>query len=192
MRCRKVKMLFLNGLIFIAPIFLTVYILIFIIKKVDLAINSVLPFKIPGLGFAVAIFLVYIAGLVGSYYLGKCIQNSIEYVVKKLPGVRILYFSIKNLLETIKDVGVNREILKGKPVLVNYPHEKSWAVGFITGNLNEDEVFIFIPNSPNLLSGRTLIVNKKMLREINLNDEEIIKVLLTGGLADLHHDHEDF
>ncbi len=106
----SLKNYFLTGLLVILPIFITVYVILSLIRAMD-AILKYIPAKylpetylqihIPGLGLILVVILVFVVGLLTRNFIGRKIVQLGENIVDRIPLVRVLYAGVKQLLEPL-------------------------------------------------------------------------------------------
>jgi len=191
----KLKRYFIAGLLTILPIFLTLYLLFIIFKLIDnifgRIINSYLKaafgFSIPGLGFIMAILIILVTGFVVSHLLSKRALPLIERWFLKLPGIRHIYPSIKQIVGFIfsKDKTVFKKV-----VLVEYPSKGIWSVGFMTNEgfreaqelTGQELVHVLIGSTPSPWSGFFILVPKSAVKFLQMSAEEGIKLIVSGGI----------
>ena len=108
---RRLLNYFLRGLVFVAPIAVTVY----VCWKIFITIDGWLGFRMPGAGFAVTIVLITLTGFLASGFVSRSAVGLVDSVMQRLPFVRLLYSSTKDLLNAF--VGERRRF--ETPVLVS-------------------------------------------------------------------------
>lgn len=146
-------------------------------------------FEFPGSGFVLALLPVMILFLVGfavTNSLGRFLLNWFESKIGKLPLLGFIYSSIKQLVDALKGLGAERQF-KGV-AFVEYPSPGSRLIGFITGNFHDsrigkDVTSIFLPTSPNPLTGFVILVEDERLMKSELSMEEASKLILSAGLV---------
>lgn len=177
---KKLTGYFFEGLIVILPSAATIYFVYLIFIKID----GLFSFKIPGIGFLITIGLVLTVGFIASNILTKGITNLFHRIFSRLPLVKLIYNSIKDLIEAF--VGDKRKFKK--PVLVKTSDENNIELlGFITEeNLQllaeKDKVAVYIPQSYNI-AGNLIIVPSNRVKLIEAGGEEIMTFIVTGGLS---------
>ena len=126
---------FIAGVVVLIPIGITVYLSIFIIKissKIlpkEINPNSYLPYEIPGVEILIAVMLITFVGWLSLSFLGKKIFDLVETILNKIPILRTIYSAVGQLTETFtKSKGDKKSV-----VLVEYPREGLFSVGFVTG-----------------------------------------------------------
>jgi len=134
---------FLQGLLFLVPLVITVYVFYFLFKKVDGLLKIPIPGLgiIPGVGFVTTILLIILIGFLVSNFLTKRIMLVLDNLFNRLPLVKLLYGSIKDLLNAF--VGNKKSF--SQPVLVKLTSNgDAHVLGFITceslDNLGLDEM----------------------------------------------------
>jgi uncharacterized membrane protein len=174
---------FIRGLLLIVPFILTGYI-------ISLALNSIdglVKIKIPGLGLAILLTAITLFGYLGSSLLVKSLFDWIEKLIIKIPLINLIYTSLKELIAAF--VGNKKKF--DKPVLVTLSQqEQILKLGFITQpDLQRlklpGKVAVYLPNSYNF-SGDLYIVPKENVMPLSLSGTEVMKFIISGGVASLH------
>ena len=189
----QVRKFLLTGVLVLVPFVVTLYIMYFIFQVTDgllgVAISRAIGYRIPGLGLILTALICATVGLIAQNYVGRRIIASIDSSLEQIPVVRSVYNGIKQVSDVF--VGKNRGDFK-RVVLIEYPKDNSWAIGFVTGDfipaaglvgLEEDLVTVFVPTTPNPTSGFLLIVSKKRIIDACMDIEDAMKVVISGGLV---------
>ncbi|MFH1441392.1 MAG: DUF502 domain-containing protein [Candidatus Omnitrophota bacterium] len=191
---KKIEKYFITGLIVLIPLFLTIYLLVFMFYFFDgifgKFINSYLKYKmgfyIPGLGIVIVLLLVFSVGILASWFFSKKIFSKIEKLFIKLPLIRNIYPAFKQLVLFLFS---RNEFGFQKVVLVEYPSKGIWAIGFLTNeqikvikDLDKEIVAVFVPSSPGPLSGYTIFVPKNELKFPNISVTDALKIIISGGV----------
>ena len=177
---------FLEGLLVVVPIGITIWILIWIFSIIDgflqPIIRRILGHDITGVGFGVTLLIIYLAGVVAENVIGRRIIRYGESLLAKVPIFRYFYTGVKQLLESFSAPG------KGgfsQVVLVEFPRKGMRAVGFVTSELptkNGEKLFsVLIPTTPNPTTGFLEIVREEDIIRTNLSIEDAIKMVVSGG-----------
>ena len=99
---KRIRKYFLSGLMVVVPISLTVYILWAIIKFTDrLYPSSFLPFYVPGFGIVITFVTIFLVGLITTNILGRQVLSLGEYIISRVPLVKEIYLSIKQIAEAL-------------------------------------------------------------------------------------------
>ncbi len=171
---------FFEGLIVILPTSATIYFVYLIFIKIDGLFN----FKIPGIGFLITLGLILVVGFIASNIFTKGLTNLLERIFSRLPLVKLIYNSIKDLIEAF--VGDKKKF--NKPVLVKASKDSNIEIlGFVTEeNLDllgeKDKVAVYIPQAYNF-AGNLIVVPSTEVKLINSGAEEIMTFIVTGGLS---------
>ncbi len=197
---KLLKDYFFTGLIVIIPGYISVIILIAIIRKMDGIINllppkfhpdTYLPFHVPGLGVIVTILLIFLIGIIFANIVGKKILKFLEEkLVIRIPLIGTIYKSAKNIIETLFS---DKSKSFKEVVLVEYPRKGSYAIAFITSYLekenevahkiNDEKILsIFLPTTPNPTSGFLLFLPEDEVIRLDMDVETAFKIIISGGI----------
>jgi len=193
----NLKNYFFTGLLVILPIFITVYVILFLIRGMDAILKFIpvkylpetyLNFHIPGLGLIFVVILVFAVGLLARNIVGRKIVHLGENIVERIPLVRILYAGLKQLLETIF---LQKTDAFKRVALVEYPRRGTYVIGFITGEskgevqdkTDKNMINVFIPTTPNPTSGFYMLVPDDELVVLNMSVEDAFKLIISGGIV---------
>ena len=206
----RLRSSFLTGLVVIAPVWLTIWLIWSVVGWIDGAVlpwvpNSYQPDKmiqdLLGLerdvqidvrGIGVIIFLVFtiIVGWMAKGLMGRSLIHVAESIVERTPVVRSIYSGIKQISET---VFAQTERSFEKACLIEYPRKGIWAIGFIStsakgeisqraGNMGEMQS-IFLPTTPNPTSGFLLFLPVEDVMELDMSVEDAAKLVISAGLV---------
>ena len=187
----RIRNYFITGVFVLIPIGITVYLTIFLIKisskLIPEAINpdKYLPYEIPGLEILIALFLITLIGWLSLTFIGKRAVLLLEGILNRIPILRTIYSSAEQLIENFSQDKKNKKSV----VLVQYPRQGIWAVGFATKEntgkiknaIGEDTVNVFVPTTPNPTSGFLLMFPKKDVIYLDLTFEEASKFVVSAG-----------
>jgi uncharacterized membrane protein len=192
---KTLKRYFITGLIAIIPLFLTVYLFIFIFQFFDGIIGGFLNnyikeefgFYVPGLGLAVSVLIILLAGFTTSKFIGREIFLLLEKWYASLPLIKSIYPAFKQLITFLlsqKEGGFK------KAVLVEYPSKGIWSVGFLTNEglekinsaVGGDMVAVFLILSPGPFSGYVVFVAREELKFPDISVSDALKIVISGGV----------
>ena len=171
---------FLKGVVFLAPLAFTIYICVRIFTTID----GWLGIPIPGAGFAVTVLLITLFGFLAQSFLTRSALNVVENLLNRLPFVRLLYSSTRDLLNAF--VGEKRRF--DKPVLVApYPGGVARALGFVTqeslaGLGLVDHVTVYLPQSYNF-AGALLIFPTSAVTPVAADSADVMAFIVSGGVT---------
>tara|TARA_Y100001970_G_scaffold283836_2_gene399926 strand:- start:115 stop:729 length:615 start_codon:yes stop_codon:yes gene_type:complete len=190
----RVRNYFLAGAVVLIPIGITFYLTILIIKvsakllPKELNPNHYLPIDIPGMEILISLILITIIGWISLSFLGKKFIDLLNSLLKKIPILRTIYSAIGQMTESL----TKNDNKQKSVVLLEYPKEGVWAVGFatrtnkgiISKKLNDEIINVFVPTTPNPTSGFLLMVPKKNLIYLDISFEEASKFIVSAGTSD--------
>ncbi len=181
---------FMQGVIIIIPVAVTVVILVKIISWFDSVFDgigvAINPYLDSWIAVVAALLLIFLIGLLGSSFFFKPLFRLIEYALEKTPVIKMVYSSTKDLLSAF--VGGKKKF--NKPVLITINKESNiQQLGFITNtelaHLNiKEKVAVYVPMSYSL-SGNLLIVPAENIHPIEASPSEIMKFIVSGGVTDI-------
>lgn len=191
---------FLTGLIVVAPVALTFYLIWTVIGVIDGWVLPWVPQKyqpsdflgINIKGYGVAIFLVFtvIIGAAAKGLFGRSLLRWGEGVVDRMPVVRSIYNGLKQIVETV--LSQSSSSFKNA-CLIEYPRKGIWAVAFVStetkgeilDKVEGDEEFlsVFLPTTPNPTSGFLLFVPERDVIVLDMDVEAAAKLVISAGLV---------
>jgi len=191
-----IKNYFLTGLLVILPVFVTVYVIWFLIRVMDVVLKYIppkylpetyLPFQIPGLGLILVVILIFVVGLLTRNLAGRRVVHIWENMVDRIPLVRIIYSGVKQLLEAFF---IQKNQAFKRVALLEYPRRGVYVIGFITGEskgevqskINKNMINVFVPTTPNPTSGFYIIIPEDELIILNMTVEDAFKLIISGGI----------
>jgi uncharacterized membrane protein len=175
---------FLQGLVFLVPIGLTIWVLLGAIVAVDEWARGGLGLDIPGFGIAFSLSAITFAGFLASNFLTRRLMRTLETVFDRLPLVKMLHGALKDLLSAF--VGEKKRF--DKPVLVDLNAEKTIkALGFITREdleyLGEPGfVAVYFPQSYNF-AGQVVLVSRAVIRPVDQGSGDLMAFIVSGGIS---------
>lgn len=179
---------FLQGLLFVGPLVVTLYSVYLMFNYVDRLIGDPLKehFKldIPGIGIVVLFVFLTLLGLIGQTILARPFIFFTRRLLARAPLINFIYTSLQDLFTAF----VGKEKKFNVPVSVCINQENNlWKLGFVTErNLEEfglhDMVAVYFPHSYNF-SGELYIVPEKSIRLVNLSPSEVMKFVVSGGVT---------
>jgi len=173
---------FLQGLIFTVPAVVTGYVCYQLFTKID----SWLHIPIPGVGFIVTIGTITLIGFIGPYVLTKPLVDGFEKFIERIPFVRLLYDSTKDLLNAF--VGEKRRF--DKPVLVALSADGALrGFGFITQDSLDalgllDSVAVYFPQSY-AFAGNTIVVPASRVTRLDAGASDVMAFVVSGGVTEV-------
>ena len=179
---KKLISYFLQGLLFITPVFITFYVIITSLRWID----SLIEVPFPGLGLLIIISLITLLGFMGKFLFETSLFTIFEKLIEKTPLVNIVYTSTKDLISAF--VGEKKRF--SQPVLVTMNKESGvQKIGFITReDLSvlglSDKVAVYLPHSYNF-SGNLFVVPRENVQLLNISGTETMKFIVSAGVTEL-------
>ena len=192
---QRLRNYFLTGLVAAAPVAITIWVAMWFVQSVDswfapFIPNALreLPFSLPGLGLIAALLLLTTLGFLTANFFGRAIIGYGESLVDRLPLIRGIYSTLKQIFETVATQS-NKNFKS--VVLFEYPRKDIWAIGFVTteakGEISEKKdnnlLCLFAPTTPNPTSGYLLFVPKEDTVALDMSVEDAAKLIISAGLV---------
>ena len=148
---------------------------------------ALLGFSIPGFGIILALSILLLTGMLAANLFGRRFVEIWERILNKIPLVRSIYSSIKQISNTIFDPSGKSF---RKVVMLQYPKKGLWSIGFLTNDNVGDEmsavddrlVAVFIPTTPNPTSGFIIMTRNDEITELDMSVEEGFKFIISMGV----------
>lgn len=191
---------FLTGLVVIAPVGLTIWLVWAVAGWIDSVVLPLIPstfrpehyigINLRGVGVIFFFFFTIIIGWIAKGLIGRSLIRFAESLVDRMPVVRSIYNGIKQISETVFAQG---ERSFEKACLVQYPRKGIWAIGFISvpakGEISARAetggrlMGVFIPTTPNPTSGFLLYFPEEDVIELDMTLEDAAKLVISAGLV---------
>ena len=188
-RIKKIFRFFVQGIIILAPIGITGYVLYWLFEKVDGILRPYL--NIPGLGFAIIVVFIILVGWFSSNFLMGSFISFFDQWMERTPVIKFIYSSTKDFFEAF--AGDKRKF--NKAVLANVFAEDVWIIGFLTDEemerfeLGNEKVAVYVPQSYNF-AGQLYILPRSKVKKIDtITAGEAMKYAVTGGVVDLEEEN---
>ncbi|MCX7986925.1 MAG: DUF502 domain-containing protein [Bacteroidales bacterium] len=181
---------FMQGLLFVAPIGITIYIIVVIFQFIDgmaqVYLDKILPFHIPGIGIIIMFLLITFFGFLGHRIITTPFKLVLEKSLNKAPLIQLVYTSIRDLISAF----VGKEKKFTQPVLVRMDSTgEIERLGFLTASDlsrldRKGKVAVYIPYSYAFM-GELIIVPAEWVTPIEQHPSEVMKFIVSGGVAKL-------
>jgi uncharacterized membrane protein len=191
------KKYFITGLLVLVPLFITVWVVTSLIAMMDQSLlllpvswrpKAQLGLEIPGVGALLTLFIIFVTGLIATNFFGKKLILLWEYLLARVPVVKSIYASVKQVSDTLfSDTGnAFRDA-----VLVQFPRQGTWTIAFITGHpggdvanhLQGDYVSVYVPTTPNPTGGYFLMMLRADVVELDMSVDEALKYIISMGVV---------
>ena len=200
---------FITGLLIWVPIGITLWVLDLVITTMDLSLSllpqtwqpvALLGRHVPGIGALLTVVVIFATGGLATNFLGQRLVTIWEGLLSRIPIVRTIYSSVKQVSDTLLSPQGNAF---RKALLVQYPREGSWTIGFMTGTpadevrrrvaqaqpvrddagAGAEMVSIYVPTTPNPTSGFFLMMRREDTIELEMSVDEALKYIVSMGVV---------
>jgi uncharacterized membrane protein len=188
---------FIAGLLIWLPIAATLWVLDFIISTMDRTLlllpaswrpDALLGVHIPGLGLVLSLAVLLTTGMLAANIIGERLVRWWEALVGRIPVVRSIYASVKQVSDTMLSPKGNAF---RKVVLVEFPQPEQWTLAFIVGEptgasaerLGAGWVTVYVPTAPNPTSGYVLMMPSARVRDVDISVDDALKFHISLGVV---------
>lgn len=189
-RLRRLRRYLLTGLVVIAPVGITVWVLLAIFQFLDAILGdplrAALGFRIPGLGIFLLLLFVLVVGWVVHRAAGRQLLHWWNTALSRFPLTGRIYNALSQIVQSV--LGEQKRLFR-RTVLIPYPTEGTWAVAFVTNEeapvmsrlIGEPCLNVFMPTTPNPTSGFLVVVPRARVIETDISIEDAMKLVFSGG-----------
>ena len=187
----------LAGLLVLVPLAVTVWLLNWIISTLDQTLqilpgdwhpDKLLGVHIPGFGVLLALAIVLSIGAIATNFLGKKLVSWWDALLSRIPIVRSIYSSVKQVSDTLFSENGNAF---RKALLVQWPREGVWTIGFQTGipggdvvnHLQGEYLSVYVPTTPNPTGGYFVMLPKADCIELKMSVDEALTYVISMGVV---------
>jgi len=187
---KNIRSYFVTGVFVLFPLVLSIYIIWKIFQFIDNVFPALTGIDLPVMGLGVLIFfmLIILVGMVAKNYAGKKIIEIGNSIIASIPVLNKVFIAVQQIMDVILKPQKN---FLGEVVMVEYPKEDSWTIGFVTSretpeissSIGEALICVYVPTTPNPTSGFLLYVPEHKTKKVNLSTEVAIKAIVSAGLV---------
>jgi len=191
---RFLKKYFITGLLIWVPVVITIWVLGLVVNTLEsvvpgfLSPQALFGFDIPGFRVALVLIVLLATGMFAANFLGRGILKYSEKVLGRIPLVRSIYQSVKQVSDTL--LAPNGQAFR-QAVLVQYPRAGCYTVALLTGapsgevaeHLQADYVSVYVPTTPNPTSGFFLIMLRSEVVPLNMSVDAALKYIVSMGVV---------
>lgn len=193
----SVRRWLLAGLLVLVPLAITLGVLNWIVGTLDQTLqilpaawhpDRLLGFHLPGFGVLLTLAIVLLMGAIASNFLGRKLGHWGNLLLYRIPIVRSIYSSVKQVSDTLFSENGNafRQAL-----LVQWPREGVWTIGFLTGvpggdvvnHLPGDYLSVYVPTTPNPTGGYFVMLRKTECIELKMSVDEALTYVISMGVV---------
>jgi uncharacterized membrane protein len=200
-----VRKYIIAGLLVWLPLAITIWVLLWLLGLMDGVFSSLLSVgqavlpagadatlerlrHVPGLGVLAMVAMLLLTGVFVTNIFGQWWVRQWDRLINRIPLVKSIYSSVKQVSDTLFSSSGNafREA-----VLVQYPHQGSWTIAFVTGkpasevaaHLDGEHIGLYVPTTPNPTSGFFLIMPRSSVRPLHMSVDEALKYIISMGVV---------
>lgn len=186
----RVRRYLITGLIVVAPVGVTAWILVWLFQRLDSILGRYLPAlgvpRFPGLGLLVLFLILVFVGWMLRWAMGRKLVGWWNGVLSRLPVVRRIYNASSQIAQTVL---ARQEKLFQSCALIEYPSPGSHTLAFVTarapdeveGEFGGRGVTVFLPTVPNPTTGYLLFLPAERVQVLEMTVEEGMKMILSAG-----------
>jgi uncharacterized membrane protein len=134
------------------------------------------------------LLIIFVTGLIATNFFGKKLILLWEYMLARVPVVKSIYASVKQVSDTLFSDSGNAF---RRAVLVQFPRQGTWTIAFVTGqpggdvanHLKGDFISVYVPTTPNPTGGYFLMLPRAEVVELNMSVDEALKYIISMGVV---------
>jgi len=187
------KKKFITGLFVLIPVIVTAYIIYVVVAFIENFIGPALrniffqvfqrEVYVTGTAFLIFIVVTYLTGLFVSNYFGKTVFARGERIVAKIPIVKSIYGSVKDMTAAFSSDKIRsfKEV-----VLIEFPFKGRYAIGLVTNRVDLNGVrycSVFVPTTPNPTSGYIIFAPEADLLFLDMGTDDALKFIISLGTS---------
>ena len=187
----------LSGLLVIVPLVITLGVLNWIIGTLDQTLwllpeewqSWLTEHRVRGLGVLFTLAILLVVGAIASNFVGKRLLGWGDALVRRIPVVRSIYSSVKQVSDTLFSENGNAF---RTAVLVQWPREGVWTIAFVTGTPGADVVEhlgggdflgVYVPTTPNPTGGYFVMLKRSDCIELKMSVDDALKYIVSMGVV---------
>jgi uncharacterized membrane protein len=178
---------FLAGILTAVPLVATYFVLKFLFVSLDgifqPVFNYLLGRTIPGAGLVALVIFVYLLGLLAANLIGRSIIRWFDTGMSRAPIIKYIYTAARQVVDSLRRL---QGVPFKKVVIVEFPRTGMYSLAFVTGKpvdfKGQKKIPIFIPHTPNPMTGFLVLLSTEELIDTDLSVEDAMKMVLSGGL----------
>jgi uncharacterized membrane protein len=191
------KKYLITGLLIWIPLVITIWVLTLVVDTLDRTLLLLPPqfrteawlgMHVPGMGVIMTLVIVLVTGVLAANFIGERLVRLWNAILHRIPFVSSIYSSVKQVSDTL--FSSSGEAFR-KAVLVRWPHQGMWTIGFLTGtpggdvanHLRDDFLSVYVPTTPNPTGGYFVLVARKDLIELDMSVDQALKYIISMGVV---------
>jgi len=195
-RKRSLRRYLVAGVLVWLPILATIWVVSTMLRIMDYTLvwvppayrpQALLGFSIPGSGLLLALIVLLLTGLLVTNLIGRRLVVWGEDLLNRIPVVRTVYGGVKSFAESV----FSQSNSFRKVVMVEYPREGAWSIGFLTAEdvpevsqkTGENHVAVYVSAALNATAGWVIVVPRRMVRELDMSVDAALRMIITCGVV---------
>ncbi len=195
-RKRSLRRYLVAGVLVWLPILATIWVVSTMLRIMDYTLvwvppayrpQALLGFSIPGVGLVLALVVLLLTGLLVTNLIGRRLVVWGEDLLNRIPVVRTVYGGVKSFAESV----FSQSNSFRKVVMVEYPREGAWSIGFLTAEdvpevsqkTGENHVAVYVSAALNATAGWVIVVPRRMVRELDMSVDAALRMIITCGVV---------
>ena len=191
------KKYLITGLLIWIPLVITLWVLKVVVDVLDQSLlllpaafqtEAWIGVHIPGLGAILTVLIVFLTGIFATNFFGAQLVELWHEILHRIPVVNSIYSSVKQISDTL--FSSSGQAFR-KALLVQWPHQGSWTIAFLTGTPGGDVanhvppecVAVYVPTTPNPTGGYFIIVARKDVIELDMSVDQALKYIISMGVV---------
>lgn len=188
----RLRRYFITGLIVFLPVAVTFSVLLWLFRVLDNFLGRLFTLlfgqSVPGLGLIATIAAIFLVGALATNVLGRRLVGWFDRLMLHIPLARSIYSATKQLSDSIL---MQRRAAFQRPVLIEWPRQGVYTVGFVTGEAGgraeeiagQRVVNVFVVSTPNPTTGFLVLVPADQVYSLDLTVEDALKLVMSGGIV---------
>jgi len=195
-RKRSLRRYLVAGVLVWLPILATIWVVSTMLRIMDYTLvwvppayrpQALLGFSIPGSGLLLALVVLLLTGLLVTNLIGRRLVVWGEDLLNRIPVVRTVYGGVKSFAESV----FSQSNSFRKVVMVEYPREGAWSIGFLTAEdvpevsqkTGENHVAVYVSAALNATAGWVIVVPRRLVRELDMSVDAALRMIITCGVV---------
>ncbi|MBN1603492.1 MAG: DUF502 domain-containing protein [Chitinispirillaceae bacterium] len=180
---------FVAGAFALIPVILSIFLIYNFIVWIDNVFPSLTGIDLPfGVGFFCTITITLVTGMVAKNYIGKKIIKLGNSIIVSVPVLNKVFLTVQQIMDVLVNQKKN---VFGKVVLVEFPKEESWCLGFVTSRdlphiskaIGTDVITVYVPTTPNPTSGFLVYTSESKVIPLDISPEMAVKSIVSAGMV---------
>lgn len=188
-----IKRSFIRGISVLLPIFITVYLIVVLLRLVYQGagkyLRSIPGLDFPGVGIVAVMVAILLVGMLASNLFGRLLFRAIDGLLTRVPVISLIYPATKRFTDYLFSNSVQDQFKR--VVYVEFPEQRSYTIGFITHEslyqlereMGQKTVSVFVPMAPVPLTGFIVMIPEEKVKIADISVDEAVKFVVSCGVV---------